>query len=94
MYIASIPASYVPCMPYAWPCDVNQTRPTLPEGRAGTHAAYEQPSGAGSGNQPSTFGVELLEIRRQALAAKMRLLTPDEVLAEMRERRGEINGDS
>jgi hypothetical protein len=91
MYTASIPASYVPCMPYAWPCDVDRIWPTLPGGRVGTHAAHEQPPGAG--NQPTTLGVELLEIRRQAIVEGMRLLTPDEVLAEMRERRGNINGD-
>lgn len=41
----------------------------------------------------TALGRKLLEIRNEAIAAGMRLLTEDEVLEEMRRRRGEMEGD-
>jgi hypothetical protein len=44
--------------------------------------------------KPQTeFGKHLLEIRQQAIAKGMRLKTTDEILAEIREDRGEANDD-
>jgi hypothetical protein len=39
------------------------------------------------------LGRKLLDLRNRAIAAGIRLLTEDEVLEEVRRRRGEIEGD-
>lgn len=41
----------------------------------------------------TALGKKLLDLRNRAIAAGIRLLTEDEVLEEVRRRRGEIEGD-
>lgn len=92
MYSPGIPTSYVPCMPYPWCPIVGHKWQDVPASRDKDHSTNDvirtQPGVA----QRATLLTDLMEIRQEAVADGMELLTPDEVLAEMRERRGDADG--